>query len=55
MDINLEFILKGKGSDVSSDFREPIIIPTEVYEARIGLKNFATYNNIPNIEQNQNN
>ena len=55
MDVNLEFILKGKGSDISTDFHEPIIIPTDVYEARLGLKSFATYNNIPNVESNRNN
>ena len=55
MDVNLEFILKGKGSDISCDFNEPIIIPTDVYEARIGLKNFATYNSIPNVELKVNN
>lgn len=55
MDVNLEFLLKGKGSDISSDFYEPIIIPTDTYEARLGLKSFATYNNIPNVELNRNN
>ena len=42
MDVNLEFLLKGKGSDISSDLYEPIIIPTDTYEARLGLKSFAT-------------
>ena len=42
MDVNQEFILRGKGSDVSCDFGEPLIIPTDVYEARLGLKNFTT-------------
>ena len=55
MDVNLEFILKGKGSDISCNFNEPIIIPTDIYEARIGLKNFATYNSIPNVDINHNN
>ena len=55
MDVNLEFLLKGKGSDISSDLYEPIIIPTDTYEARLGLKSFATYNNIPNVELNRNN
>ena len=55
MDINQEFILRGKGSNVSCDFNEPLIIPTDVYEARLGLKNFTTYNNIPNVEINVNN
>ena len=55
MDVNQEFILRGKGSDVSCDFGEPLIIPTDVYEARLGLKNFTTYNNIPNVETNVNN
>ena len=39
MDVNQEFIFRGKGSDVSCDFNEPLIIPTDVYEARLGLKN----------------
>ena len=55
MDVHLEFILKGKGSDISCDFNEPILIPTDKYEAKIGLKNFTTYNNIPNVESNVNN
>ena len=55
MDVNLEFILKGEGSDVSCDFNEPILIPTDTYEAKLGLKNFATYNIIPNVELNVNN
>ena len=55
MDVNLEFILKGKGSDISCDFNEPIIIPTDIFEARLGLKSFATYNSIPNVELNVNN
>ena len=55
MDVNLEFLLKGKVSDISSDLYEPIIIPTDNYEARLGLKSFATYNNIPNVESNRNN
>ena len=55
MDVNLEFLFKGKGSDISSDLYEPIIIPTDTYEARLGLKSFATYNNIPNVELNRNN
>ena len=43
MDDNLEFILRGKGSDISIDFLEPIVIPIE------------TYSNIPNIEEKRNN
>ena len=55
MDDNLEFIVRGKGSDISNDFLEPIIIPIETHEAKLGIKNFATYNNIPNIEDGRNN
>ena len=47
-----EFILKGNGSDISIDFHEPILIPSN---AKLGLKNFVTYNNIPNITENYNN
>ena len=52
---NIELILKGKGSDISIDFYEPIVIPTEEFEAKLGLKSFSTYNNIPNIEEGRNN
>ena len=55
MDDNIEFIVRGKGSDISNDFLEPINIPIETYEAKLGIKNFATYNNIPNIEAGRNN
>lgn len=55
MDDNLEFIVRGKGSDISNDFLEPIVIPIETHVAKLGLKNFATYNNIPNIEEKKNN
>ena len=46
------FILKGNGSDISIDFHEPILLPNH---AKLGLKNFVTYNNIPNITENYNN
>ena len=49
----LEFILKGEGSDLSVDFREPILIPNG-YEAGLGLKGFVCYNNIPNINDENN-
>ena len=55
MDENIEFIVRGKGSDISNDFLEPIVIPIETHLAKLGLKNFATYNNIPNIEVGRNN
>lgn len=55
VDGNIEFIVKGKGSDISNDFLEPINIPIETHEATLGIKNFATYNNIPNIEAGRNN
>ena len=54
-DDNIELIVTGKGSDISIDFYEPIVIPTEEFEAKLGLKSFSTYNNIPNIEQDRNN
>ena len=47
MDDQYEIILRGKGSDIRSDFYEPIVIPTEDYHAKIN--SFSTYNNIPNI------
>ena len=50
-DVNQEIILNGTGSDIAVDFYEPIIIPTDIYDAKIGLKNFITYNNIPNVEK----
>ena len=55
MDDNLELIVRGKGSDISNDFLEPIIIPIETHIAKLGIKIFATYNNIPNIEAKRNN
>lgn len=55
VDGNIEFIIRGRGSDISNDFLEPITIPTETYEAKLGIKNFSTYNNIPNIEVGRNN
>ena len=54
MDSLIEVILKGKGSKISSDFHEPILIPPDV-NAQIGLKNFATFNNIPNVVKGKNN
>ena len=38
MDDNLEFIVRGKGSDISNDFLEPIVIPIETHVAKLGLK-----------------
>ena len=54
-DDNIELIVKGKGSDISIDFYEPIVIPTEEFEAKLGLKSFSTYNNIPNVEEGRSN
>ena len=51
---NLDIIVRGKGSDISTDFYEPINIPTEVYDAKLGIKSFSTYNNIPNVVKGQN-
>lgn len=55
MDDTIEFILEGKGSDLSIVFLEPINIPTETVSAKLGLKSFATYNSIPNVEEKRNN
>ena len=55
MDLNTEFILKGYGSDLSCDFSEPLFIPFETHEARLALKNFTTYNSVPNVEEGVNN
>ena len=52
---DVEIIVRGKGSDISTDFYESINIPTDIYEAKLGLKSFATYNNIPNIVEGVNN
>ena len=54
-DVNYEFIIRGKGTDISTSFCEPIIIPTDIYEAKIGLKGFVFYNSIPNVTQDVNN
>ena len=51
----IDLIVKGRGSNISCDFREPINIPTEKYDARLGVKNFSTYNSIPNVEAGLNN
>lgn len=55
MDENIEIIVKGYGGNISCDFNEPLNIPTDVYEAKMGLKGFSTYNNIPNIVERINN
>ena len=55
MDNLVEIIVKGKGSKISSDFYEPIIIPQETHIAQIGLKSFASFNNVPNIVKGKNN
>ena len=55
MDKDIEIIVKGQGSDISCDFYEPIDIPIEEYDAKIGVKNFSTFNNIPNIVAEKNN
>ena len=54
MDSLIEVMLKEKGSKISSDFHEPILIPQDV-KAQIGMKNFATFNNIPNVVKDRNN
>lgn len=55
MDDYIELIVRGTGSDISCDLSKSILIPEDVYIARLGLKNFSTYNNIPNVEENVNN
>ena len=55
MDNHIEIIVRGKGSDIQSDFYELIHIPYETHEAKVGIKNFATFNNIPNIVEGVNN
>ena len=55
MDNLIEIIVKGKGSNIGSDFFEPINIPSDSYTTQIGLKNFTTFNNIPNIVKGKNN
>ena len=55
MDDSLDIIVKGKGSDISNDFYEPINIPIDEYEAKLGVKSFATFNNIPNVVAGRNN
>ena len=55
MDSLVEIIVKGKGSTISSDFLEPIYIPYDAYTAQLGLKSFATFNNIPNVIKGKNN
>ena len=49
-----EFILKGNGSTLQTEFAVPIYIKEEEI-AEIGLKSFSFYNSIPNITQNENN
>ena len=49
-----EFILKGNGSSIQTQFEVPIYIKEEEI-AEIGLKSFSFYNSIPNITQNKNN
>ncbi len=51
----MQIILTGQGSTISCDFHEPILIDTHNYDAMIGVKNFSTYNNIPNVEAGRNN
>ena len=52
----IEVILHGSGSDISIDLHEPLVLPPqEKYEAKLALKNFSTYNNIPNVTADVNN
>ena len=47
--------MKGKGSDLSNILVEPINIPIETVEVKLGLKSFPNYNNIANVEKGSNN
>ena len=49
-----EYIISGYGSDILVHFPQPIIIDTDRYDAKIGLKSFVTFNNIANIIENVN-
>ena len=49
----IEFVLKGSGSDISLILPKSINIP-DGHEASIGLKNYSTYNNIPNVQKDVN-
>ena len=51
---SIEFVLKGKGSDICLRLPKPIDIP-EGYHASLGLKNFSMYNTIHNIKEGVNN
>ena len=55
MEETIEIIVKGKGSDISIDFYEPLNIPMEHFEAKLGVKSFSTYNSIPNVVEGKNN
>ena len=55
MEQTIEIIVSGQGSDISNDFYEPLNIPISDYEAKLGIKSFATYNNIPNVIEGENN
>ena len=52
---NVEIIVRGKGSDISTDFYEPINIPTDIYEAKLGVKSFVTFNDMPNFVEGHKN
>ena len=54
MEDTIEIIVRGKGSDIGIDFYEPINIPAN-RDAKLGVKSFSTYNNVPNIVEGQNN
>ena len=55
MDTDIDIVVAGQGSDISCDFDEPINIPVDEFDARLGVKNFSTFNNIPNVEVGRNN
>ena len=54
MGTDIEIVVSGRGSD-SCDFNEPIDISIKDFDARLDVKKFSTFNNIPNIEDGRNN
>ena len=49
MDVNTEFILKGRGSNISCDFSEPIFIPTETHDARHTKKSLIKHGTVSRL------
>lgn len=51
---SIEFVLKGRGSDIRLRMPKAINIP-EGHHGSLGLKNFSTFNTICNIREGENN